>query len=295
MFSIIICSIHPVLLDQVRVNIEDTISQPYELLVWDNRDTRKGLCEVYNLLAAKARFPFICFMHEDILLPDLWGTTILDTFRQDSDLGMIGVSGSKYKSRTLSGTATGMLEFDRIEILHKNAKQETITLCNNPSRVVLENTVTLDGVFLATRKSVWQEFPFNEKALHGFHLYDLDFSIRVQQKFRIAVLFNFRLTHLTEGGSFGDHWVEDTIRWHRGHAKILPASVNMTQVEYRGLESEIRKKWLYRLRTENISFFNKLRWIYFSGALMDLRSWPYVGLFFFGKNYKNKPSKTKTN
>jgi hypothetical protein len=231
-------------------------------------------------------------MHEDILLPNYWGTTLLDAFRGDNGLGMIGVSGSKYKSSTLSGTATGMPEFDRIEIQHKNAKQETITLFNNPFHAVLENTVTLDGVFLAIRKSVWQEFPFDEKILHGFHLYDLDISIRVQQKFRIAVLFNIRMTHLTEGGSFGDHWVEDTIRWHRRYTKILPASVNMTKTEYQGLESEIRKKWLYRLRTENISFHNKLRWVYFSGAMTDIRCWPYIGLFFFGKNYKSKPSET---
>jgi len=291
MFSIIICSIHPPLLEQVRANIEDTISQPYELLVWDNRESGKGLCEVYNQMATKARFPFLCFMHEDILLPNHWGTTVLDAFRQDNGLGLIGISGSKYKSRTLSGTATGMLELDRIEILHKNAKQETIALFNNPANTVLENTVTLDGVFLATRKSVWQEFPFNEKILTGFHLYDLDFSVRVQQKFRIAVLFNLCMTHLTEGGSFGDHWVEDTIRWHRHYTKILPASVHMTKGEYHGLESEIRKKWLFRLRTENISFYNKLRWFYFSGAITDIRSWPYVGLFFFGKNYKRNPSK----
>ncbi len=290
MFSIIICSIHPVLLDQVRANIADTISEPYELLVWDNRENRKGLCEVYNLLAEKARYPFLCFMHEDILLPDDWGTTLLEIFRKDPGLGLIGISGSKYKSITLSGTATGMLEFDRIEIQHKNAKQEIVSLYNNPSHAVIENTVTLDGVFLATLKSVWQEFPFNEEILYGFHLYDLDFSMRVQQKFRIAVLFNFRMTHLTEGGSFGDHWVEDTIRWHRGCAKMLPASVNMRRAEFRGLESKIRKKWLYRLRTEDISFYNKLRWVYFSGAITDIRSWPYIGLFFFGKNYKRNPS-----
>ena len=95
MFSIIICSIHPPLLEQVRANIEETISQPYELLVWDNRESGKGLCEVYNQLAAKARFPFLCFMHEDILLTRHWGTSLLDAFRQDNGLGLIGVSGLK--------------------------------------------------------------------------------------------------------------------------------------------------------------------------------------------------------
>ena len=57
MFSIIICSIHPPYLEQLRTNIANSIGQPYEILVWDNRTDKKGLCEVYNMLAAKARYP----------------------------------------------------------------------------------------------------------------------------------------------------------------------------------------------------------------------------------------------
>jgi hypothetical protein len=44
------------------------------------------------------------------------------------------------------------------------------------------------------------------------------------------------------------------------------------------------------LRTEKISFPNKMRWLRFSGAILDLASWPYIGLFLFGKRFKNNPA-----
>jgi hypothetical protein len=289
MFSIIICSIHPPQLEQLRANIADTIGQPYELLVWDNREAKKGLCEVYNMLAAKAVYPYLCFVHEDIIMSSRqWGSRLINTFEQNESLGLIGISGSKYKSKTLSGTATGMLEYDYLEILHRNAKQENIELFSNPSGSDLEHTVTLDGVFLITRKTVWQEIPFDEKMLKGFHLYDLDFSFRVQQKHRISVLYDMGLTHLTEGGSFGDQWLDDTIRWHQKYKKDLPVFVDIQEATQRGLESKIRKKWLFRLRTEKISLKNKIRWIYYSGAVVDIGSWPYIALFLFGKNFRKK-------
>lgn len=295
MFSIIICSIHPLYLKQLRINIEESIGQPYEIIVWDNRTAKKGLCEVYNMLAAKAIYPYLCFIHEDILLPiNQWGSRLVNLFEQEKSLGLIGISGSKYKSKTLSGTATGILEYDRLEILHQNAKKETVTLFSNPSHSELEYTVTMDGVFLITRKTVWQEFPFNETLLKGFHLYDLDFSFRIQQKYRIAVLFGTGLTHLTEGGSFGDQWVEDTIRWHRSNHLSLPVSTDVSESEMRALESKIRKKWLFRLRTEKISFKNKLRWICYSRAFFDISSWPFVGVFLFGKHFRNKNSNTRS-
>lgn len=289
MFSIIICSIHPPYLEQLRTNIADSIGQPYEILVWDNRHGKKGLCEVYNMMAAKANFPYLCFIHEDILLPlNQWGNRLLGAFEQDESLGLIGISGSTYKSKTLSGTATGMLAYDRLEILHQNAKNEQVALFHNPAQTGLEYTVTMDGVFLIVRKKVWQEIPFNEGLLKGFHLYDLDFSFRVQQKYRIAVLYGIRLTHLTEGGSFADAWLNETIRWHRSFRHQLPAYVDMPIAQRRGLESKIRKKWLFRLRIEKISLKNKMRWLYYSGAMVDISSWPYIGLFLFGKHFRYK-------
>ena len=61
MLSLIICSINPVYLQQVKENIDSTIGVQYELLIWDNRETQKGICEVYNKMALQATFPYLCF------------------------------------------------------------------------------------------------------------------------------------------------------------------------------------------------------------------------------------------
>ncbi len=66
MISIIICSVNQNYLKDVAENISNSIGVEYELLVWDNREAKKGLCEVYNMMAAKARYDYLCFLHEDI-------------------------------------------------------------------------------------------------------------------------------------------------------------------------------------------------------------------------------------
>ena len=66
MFSILICSINVSYLEKLKINIQETIGNEYELLVWDNLANTKPISEVYNLLAEQARYPYYCFIHEDI-------------------------------------------------------------------------------------------------------------------------------------------------------------------------------------------------------------------------------------
>ena len=58
---------------------------------------KKGICEVYNSLAALAKvFIFRCFVHEDILFQTLdWGLSVEDIFSQNPAMGVVGVAGSK--------------------------------------------------------------------------------------------------------------------------------------------------------------------------------------------------------
>lgn len=49
----------------------------------------------------------------------------------------------------------------------------------NPNNVVLDEVVCIDGIFMATRKSVWHENRFDEVTFSGFHCYDLDFHFKL--------------------------------------------------------------------------------------------------------------------
>ncbi len=293
MFSILICSANVSYLERLKINIGETAGNEYELLVWDNQSQPKPITEVYNLLAARARFPYWCFIHEDIRFETKnWTENLKNAFDLHPETGLIGIAGAKYKSKTPSGWATGVPDFDFCNIFHKDKKGKTIHLYSNPTQSVLEPVVNVDGVFMAIRREVWQDAQFNEKLLRGFHLYDIDFSFQVIKKWQAAVIFNIDILHFTEGGNFGNEWVEHTLAWHQRFSEALPQAAGGF-LPPAGIEKKIRRNWLYRLHPENISISNKWKWIRAVKAWMDPAAWPFIGLFFFGKFLKIKTGKEK--
>ena len=90
MISVLICSADNSLLNQVKANIEQTIGVEHEILFFDNLE-KKGICEVYNSLAAQAKFSYLCFVHEDILFQTLnWGLLLAGTNRNAFQYGIPG-------------------------------------------------------------------------------------------------------------------------------------------------------------------------------------------------------------
>jgi glycosyltransferase involved in cell wall biosynthesis len=286
MFSIIICSINKPYLEALKKNITETIGHPYELLVWDNLKTPKPITEVYNLLGDQARFPYLCFIHEDILFQTKdWSAHLAEAFDRHTETGMIGVAGSKYKSKTPSGWSTGIKNWDCVNIFHRDKNRQTHHLYSNPGGSMLEPVVNVDGVFIAIRREVWTGIRFNDQMLRGFHLYDIDFSFQVTSRFDAMVIFSIDIIHLTEGGNFGNEWVEYTLNWHRKYAGSLPRAVAGIK-SVQAIERKIRKNWLFRLSTEKISWKNKMNWLMAGGALWDLSAWPYIGLFLFKRYFR---------
>ncbi len=288
MFSIIICSVNKSYLEALKTNIHSTIGQPYELLIWDNLASPKPISEVYNILGDKSRFPYLCFIHEDIVFQTPgWSSNLLAAFEQDPKLGMIGVAGAKYKSKTPSGWSTGVPSYDCMNIFHQDKNRHTSHLYSNPNGGLLEPVVNLDGVFICIRREVWQVAHFNETFLKGFHLYDIDFSFQVTSQYKAAVIFSIDIIHLTEGGNFGNEWVEDTLRWHDQNAENLPRLTPEIQFDP-GKEKKIRKNWLRRLSIEMITWKNKMGWVKAGGSLSDLSAWPFIALFLLGKPFRKK-------
>ena len=85
MVSVIICSINKTLARQVEQNIQETIGVPWELILTDNTELKKGITWVYNEAASRARFEILCFEHEDVLFGTAnWGALIQQYFKNDS-------------------------------------------------------------------------------------------------------------------------------------------------------------------------------------------------------------------
>jgi hypothetical protein len=292
MLSIIICSVNPVYLNQVKENISSTIGIEYELLVWDNIGQNKSLCEVYNAMASQAQFQYLCFMHEDIIFRTKnWGQIIVNNFHNDSDLGLIGIAGSKYKSKTLSGWSTGIKNFDCCNIFHVDSEKKEIRIYSNPENALLSTTVNLDGVFICAKKEVTNKIKFDQEMLDGFHLYDLDFSFRASNHYGVAVTFEIDITHLTEGGDFGDKWMHYTLLWHKAYAKELPRNISGLNINASS-EREIKKNWLHMLSLQKISWQNKFRWIILTKSYAHVLLWPHIGYFLFFNTYKQFVSRS---
>ena len=103
MFSIIICSISPERLSQLKANIQKTIGVEHEIIAFDNREKRYPIARVYNEGARQARYPYLFFVHEDVLFhSENWGEVIAGKLKEP-DCGVIGFVGSKMKLKVYSG------------------------------------------------------------------------------------------------------------------------------------------------------------------------------------------------
>lgn len=260
MISIVVCSINPAFVEQLKKNIDSTIQVEYEMLVWDNRGINKGICEVYNIMAGKAKFEIICFLHEDIVFKtENWGTILQEIFETMPGVGLIGVAGSKYKSKAFSGWYTGIDKYDCANIIHEIHTEEQRILLPNPVKNEWEEVVDLDGVFLCCRKSIWEKIKFNQEDIKGFHFYDLDFSLRASKISKVIVTYNVLIKHITQGGDFGNYWMLEAIKFHQKNNFELP--IRLFKDGQKNEESKIVITALNVLKSQKISWKIKWRWI----------------------------------
>lgn len=285
MISVVVCSRNTDFLLQVKRSISSTIGVVHEFLVWDNNAEPRGICEVYNRMAKQARYDIICFVHEDVLFNTLdWGEKLRSIFELQPEIGVIGVAGSKYKSRYSSGWYTSIKEFDCANIVHRSEKGEQVILLRPDNKYTLENVVCLDGVFICCRKSIWMDVMFNEADLTGFHFYDIDFTLRATRVCSVAVTFEIPIVHITHGGDFGNAWVKTSIEYHCRNRNMLPQSVNKNIDS--SIDIKILKTWLDVLKQYRISWSNKLRWLTSQKLLFKPNLYYHIIKFLFYKPMK---------
>ena len=226
MLSIIICSLEDRLLQQVSKNIAETVGVTYEILVANNKDTNDGICKVYNRLAAQAKYPYLCFIHEDVTLhTNGWGKMLIETLNL-SNVGLVGISGATYKSKYPASWAACNKELYRFSgIQHFKGTRQVTRIIFNPLHEKLSEVAVIDGVFMAIKNELWHQIRFNELELTGFHCYDLDISIQLKLNgYKIVVLHDLLLEHFSEG-HLNKQWIQSSLWLHKKYAEHLPLIV----------------------------------------------------------------------
>jgi hypothetical protein len=212
MISVIICSVDSELLTGVTSNIKSTIGVPYELIAIDNRNSNKGICRIYNEAAEKAIYEVLCFIHEDVtLLTNNWGQKIINCISQPN-IGLVGLSGSVYKSKYPGTWSACHSSFYRIS----NIKYDTLN-------DIFSEVAVIDGCFMAVNKKVFNKIKFDEQLL-GFHGYDLDLSLNIGVNKSVVVIDGLDFNHLS-GGILNSDWFNSSIYIHKKWKSLLSKSV----------------------------------------------------------------------
>lgn len=234
MISIIICSADPSRLTQLKKNIEETIGVPFELIGIDNSVHRHGICKVYNEGGKKAKFPFLCFMHEDISFETRnWGA-IACAYLENDAIGLIGIAGGDTKSLLPSSWSVPFASNEINIIQHykfnKSEPKHIIETAGNGES--LKEVVVLDGVWLCTRREVFRQFRFDEETFTGFHGYDIDYSLQVGTRYKLAVTFDISLHHYSDGNP-SRGWISSAVSLSRKWKRTLPVStLSLTHRDY---------------------------------------------------------------
>lgn len=221
MLSIIICSRDSGLFQKATANVADTIGVPYEIIRVDNANGSYGICAAYNKGARQSRYGLLCFMHEDILFRSpAWGKTVARTLSQPK-IGLLGVTGSKYLVDAPAPWWGAGPEYCRRNVLEHYADDTTAHILQNPDNLEAEEVIAVDGLWMCTRKEVWEKHPFDESRFPYFHIYDIDFSMQIAQHYKVLMTYEILIEHLS-GGTLNKPWVAGSIAFYDKWKKALP-------------------------------------------------------------------------
>jgi len=245
------------MLNNVSKSVKETIGIEYEIISIDNSTSNYSICQSYNIGAEKSNFEILCFMHEDLLFhtPD-WGKAIIKHLN-DVTIGLIGVVGNNFKSKSNSGWWGGPgipPEFFKWHYIQgASAGKKTEHLYLNPQNEVVSDVVSVDGMWLCTRKETWLKNKFDEHHFKSFHFYDLDFSLQIKQSLRVCVIYDVLIEHLSYG-TINKSWIESSIIFHDKWKKYLPlCTIPITPKQMQMFELFTASKFLTNLKALGFS------------------------------------------
>jgi GT2 family glycosyltransferase len=225
MISVIICSIDPVKFERVSRNYARLLEgQGFEII---GIHDATSLSEGYNRGIEQSRGKILIFSHDDVelLSPDFAGK--LKSHLASHDL--IGIAGT---SHVVNGCwfaagdpyVHGLVAYPE-EAIYPDAKGSgcyVVHALGGSSNALVTGIQGLDGVFLATNRTVVNRQRFDDSTFDGFHVYDADFTFSAYLAgFRLGVCRDIVLIH-DSLGDFGDDWNRFNARFMEKFADRLP-------------------------------------------------------------------------
>lgn len=221
--SVIICSVNPERYEKTVSNIRETIGLEAEFIRIDNKKEQWPISKAYNEGARRASSDCFLFIHEDVLFENRgWGVDMVAKLHEKR-CGVIGFIGTPYRL----GALAGWNEYgdDCYGHLMYIAKGRRLYWHNEPwpegqtKPNLFVPVLVVDGLSMAVPRSVWEEVPFDETTIRGFHAYDIDYCLDVAAKgYQSYVYMKADVCHYSNG-NMDDRWVKITLEMTEGKWK----------------------------------------------------------------------------
>ena len=195
MISLIICSRSSDISDTLKQNIFKTIGVNYELLIIDNSNNNYSIFSAYNEGVNRAKYPLLCFMHEDILYhTNNWGALILSHFNESS-IGLLGFAGTHFlpKSPIYWFNSPFISEYN---LTNNNGEIIECIKTDYYMNEDIVDVVACDGFCFFIRKELFSFIKFDDVNFSGFHFYDMDICMQViESGNRVCLCRNVLIEH----------------------------------------------------------------------------------------------------
>ena len=304
MLSLIICSKHKTLDNQLTENIHNTIGDKieYEIIHIDNSDARYSIFQAYNKGVDIAKGDILCFMHEDIRYHTTnWGEKTIKIMSNDN-IGALGIAGGNV---ILSNADW------RFQAIHSHAylkqgyyiptkdpiyyiKYDT----SYPKDIHLKKVAVIDGVWMCFNKEIFKEIHFDDKTYGGFHLYDSDISMQVNNIGKdVFITGDICIEHFSIG-FFSAEFVENLSYFTKKWEMLIPFQIGcvLRHSQLEKMQQEADKQLKLRIEEDrmrkNIAEHHK----YYQGQALSASETSYLEQEMFqyarclinNKEYNNK-------
>ena len=289
LISLIICARTKAISPALQANIDATIGVGYELVVIDNSANRYSIFEAYNIGVSKSTFPYLCFMHDDIEYhTQNWGQKTLGYF-EDEKTGAIGMAGSPY-APAMPGSwwGNGLVNEYILPVSDSNAGPR-IKTTGTAGR--FSEVVTLDGIWMCIRKSIFSKIAFDEKNYRGFHFYDVDIAIQINRLgYKLYCAFDVLISHYSVG-NMNQNWIDNALVFNTKWRGDLPIScipltyAQKCEAELKTLQEFINTMLYNNYNPKTAYRFAVLQLLKFGRGYFYYKTPGYI-LKYLGKSFK---------
>lgn len=246
MLSLILCSTNHTTPSELKQNIAQTIGCDYEIVHIDNHTNKYNIFQAYNIGVKRAKGDILCFMHEDVVfLTQDWGQNIIEHFKRNN-IGALGVAGSHYIGTELDWRFCRFLYVSLLQGYYTCEPTPQYGIIYSPDKCEdnkkLTQVAILDGVFICIKKETFNQIHWDSIHFHGFHLYDSDICMQINQiGLNIYLCRNVILEHKSFG-SFSKEFVASFKVFLNKWKNSLPIQKGM-HLSKEDIDAAIKEGW----------------------------------------------------